>query len=451
MKELKGTSRWMLMNEITVIGAGLAGCESAWQIAKRGIKVQLLDMKPKKFSPAHKSPYLCELVCSNSFKSNNLDSASGILKEELRKMDSLVLSCADKCKVPAGGALAVDREEFSKLVTSKIKNHPNISFIESEVKEIDEEKVNIIASGPLTSDSLADYISDICGGLLNFFDAAAPIITFESINTEHAFYASRYGKGEDNAYLNCPMNKKEYLDFYDCLVSAERAPVKDFDKLNPKVYEGCMPIEVLASRGIDSLRFGPMKPVGLKDPITGMRPYAVIQLRKENLSGSLYNMVGFQTNLKFKEQEKVFSMVPALRNVEIIRYGVMHRNTFINSPNLLNPDYSLKRKNNIFFAGQITGTEGYMESVSSGLIAGINAYRRIKGLDPIIFPKETMIGALADYISNSETIDFQPMGANFGIIPLLSENIRNKKLKRLKISQRSIKIIEEMINHENNG
>ena len=439
------------MEGIKVIGAGLAGCEAAWQIAKRGIKVELYDMKPKKFSPAHKSPFLCELVCSNSFKSNEVTNANGLLKEELRKLNSLVLNCADECKIPAGGALAVDREKFAEMITTKIKANKNINFITEEVENLNKDENLIIATGPLTSETLAEDISKFCKGLFSFFDAAAPIITAESIDMNNAFFASRYGKGSSNDYLNCPLNKEEYELFYNEILKAQRAPVKDFDVLDPKVYEGCMPVEVLASRGVDALRYGPMKPVGLKDPKTDDRPYAVIQLRRENIEGDLYNMVGFQTNLKFGEQKRVFGFVPALKNAEFIRFGVMHRNTFINSPKLLDETYAMRENKNIFFAGQITGTEGYMESVSSGLVAGINAARKFKNLEPIIFPKETVIGALAAYISSENIKDFQPMGANFGILPELSEKIKDKKIKKEKMAERALKLIDKVMCDENNS
>ena len=439
------------MDSINIIGAGLAGCEAAWQIAQRGVNVNLYDMKPAKLSPAHSSSDLCELVCSNSLKSNDISNASGLLKEELRKLDSLVLKCADLCRIPAGGALAVDRKNFSKMVTEKIKNHNYINFIEKEVKTINPDEINVIATGPLTSDAFTDYISDICNGCLSFFDAAAPIVTADSIDMEYSFFASRYDKGDEKDYLNCPMNKDEYENFYNELINAERAPVKDFDVMDPKVYEGCMPVEIMALRGKDALRYGPMKPVGLKDPKTNAKPFAVVQLRRENSEGSLYNMVGFQTNLKFGEQKRVFGIIPALKNAEIIRYGVMHRNTFIDSPRVLNADYSMKDNPKNFFAGQITGTEGYMESVSSGLTAGINAFRRLRELESVIFPKETMIGALAAYISDKNIKNFQPMGANFGILPSLSERIRDKKLKKLKMAQRSLELIEKVLLDENNS
>lgn len=428
--------------EINVIGAGLAGCEAAWQIAERGIKVNLYDMKPKKFSPAHKSENLCELVCSNSFKAERVDSAAGLLKAELRKMNSIVVQCADKCKVPAGGALAVDRDKFSKMVTEKIKSHENIRFISEEISKLPQ-GVTIIATGPLTSDALSKEISKICGEKLSFFDAAAPIISSESIDMSHAFFASRYGKGDGQDYLNCTLTEEEYTEFYNNLISAERAPLHDVDVSNPKVYEGCMPVEVMAQRGFDTLRYGPMKPVGLRDPKEPeKRPFAVVQLRKENLSGTMYNMVGFQTNLKFPEQRRVFGLIPALKNADFIRYGVMHRNTFINSPRLLNADYSMRENADIFFAGQITGVEGYMESVSSGLVAGTNAARRISGKDSLVFPKFTMIGSLANYAANSESKDFQPMGSNFGILPPLGELIKDKKMRYNEFAKRSLEYFD---------
>lgn len=433
------------MYKINIIGAGLAGCEAAWQIAKRGIKVNLYDMKPHKFSPAHKSENLCELVCSNSFKADRIDSAAGLLKEELRRLGSLTIECADKWRVPAGGALAVDREKFSSMVTEKIKSHPLINFISKEVAEINNDEIWIIATGPLTSENLSSYITKLCGGALSFFDAAAPIVTFESIDMNHAFFASRYGKGDGNDYLNCPLSEDEYNNFYNELVSAERAPLHGVDTQNPKVYEGCMPVEVMAGRGYDTLRFGPMKPVGLRDPKNPeKRPFAVVQLRKENVEGTLYNMVGFQTNLKFPEQRRVFGMIPALKNAEIIRYGVMHRNTFINSPHLLNSNYSLRDRPNIFFAGQITGVEGYMESVSSGLLAGINAAERIQGKKDFYLPSITMIGALANYVSCETVENFQPMGANFGIISPLLTVIKDKKMRYNEFAKRSIDYIDKL-------
>ena len=430
---------------VNVIGAGLAGCEAAFQIAERNIRVRLFEMKPHKMTPAHKSRDFCELICSNSLKAARVESAAGLLKEEMRRMDSLLMQCADKCTVPAGGALAVDRDIFSAMVTERIKTHPMIEVIEDEVKEIPHDAVTVIATGPLTSDTLAEKITGLCGGGLHFFDAAAPIVTAESIDMENAFTASRYDKGGDDAYINCPMNKDEYEAFHKELVNAERAPRHDVDVMNPKVYEGCMPVEILAQRGLDTLRFGPMKPVGLKDPKTGHRPWAVVQLRTENSEKTMYNLVGFQTNLRFPEQKRVFGMIPALRNAEYVRYGVMHRNTFLDSPRVLNADYSLKSDSNIFSAGQMTGVEGYMESASSGLIAGINAALKVKDEKPFILPKETMTGALAAYISDSTVEDFQPMGANLGILPALSEHIRDKKLRAAAYAERALKALDDII------
>ena len=423
---------------VNVIGAGLAGCEAAFQIAERNIRVRLFEMKPRKMTPAHKSTDFCELICSNSLKAARVESAAGLLKEEMRRMNSLLMQCADKCTVPAGGALAVDRDIFSAMVTKRIRSHPMIDVIEDEVTEIPRDAVTVIATGPLTSDALADKITELCGGGLHFFDAAAPIVTAESIDMDNAFTASRYDKGGDDAYINCPMNKEEYEVFHNELVNAERAPRHDVDVMNPKVYEGCMPVEILAQRGLDTLRFGPMKPVGLKDPRTGHRPWAVVQLRTENAGKTMYNLVGFQTNLRFPEQKRVFGMIPALKNAEYVRYGVMHRNTFLDSPRVLNADYSLKSDRNIFFAGQMTGVEGYMESASSGLIAGINAALRVKNKPPFILPKETMTGSLAAYISDIAVEDFQPMGANLGILPALDEHIRDKKLRAAAYAERAL-------------
>ncbi|MGN1043720.1 MAG: methylenetetrahydrofolate--tRNA-(uracil(54)-C(5))-methyltransferase (FADH(2)-oxidizing) TrmFO [Acutalibacteraceae bacterium] len=433
-----------MKKKINVVGAGLAGCEAAWQIASRGIEVNLFDMKPIKFSPAHKSEYLCELVCSNSFKADRIDSAAGLLKEELRNLNSIVIECADCCRVPAGGALAVDREKFSSMVTEKIKNHPLINYISEEVEEISDENITVIATGPLTSEKLSKKISKICGDSLSFFDAAAPIVTFESIDTEKAYFKSRYDKGSGDDYLNCPLDENEYVEFYNELISAERAPLHDVDVENPKVYEGCMPVEIMAQRGEDTLRFGPMKPVGLRNPKTGESPYAVVQLRKENKEGTLYNMVGFQTNLKFPEQRRVFGIIPALKNAEFVRYGVMHRNTFIESPKLLDRCFNMKNMPNLFFAGQITGVEGYMESVSSGLVAGINAARKYFDEPKFTLPDFTMIGALEKYISSEEIVDFQPMGANFGILPPLTEKVKDKKLRYAKFSERSLEYIKNL-------
>ncbi len=428
---------------INVLGAGLAGCEAAYQIAKRGINVRLFEMKPNQKTPAHKSNDFCELICSNSLKAARIESAAGLLKEEMRRMDSLLMYCADRCRVPAGGALAVDRNLFSAMVTEKIKQHPLIEVIEKEVTEIPDDAVTVIATGPLTSDALAEKISSLCGGSMHFFDAAAPIVTAESIDMNCAFAASRYDKGGDDAYINCPMNKEEYEAFYDELVTAERTPLHNVDVQNPKVYEGCMPVEILAQRGHDTLRFGPMKPVGLRDPRTGHRPWAVLQLRTENSAKTMYNLVGFQTNLRFPEQKRVFGMIPALKNAEFVRYGVMHRNTFLDSPRLLNTDYSLRSNPAIFFAGQMTGVEGYMESASSGMMAGINAVRHIQNALPVILPKETMTGSLAHYISDETVTDFQPMGANLGILPPLQEKIRDKKQRAAAYAERALEILKE--------
>ncbi len=430
---------------VNVLGAGLAGCEAAYQLAKRGVKVKLYDMKPLKKSPAHSSDNLAELVCSNSLKAKRVGSAAGLLKEEMRHLDSLLVKCADKCEVPAGGALAVDRDEFSLLVTKCIKEHENIEFISEEVTSFNSDEVYVVATGPLTSEPFSEFIAEKYGDHLSFYDAAAPIVSAESINMEHAFFESRYGKGDGDDYLNCPLNKEEYEVFYEALVNAERAPVHDFDVRDPKVYEGCMPIEVLAQRGVDTIRFGPMKPVGLRDPRTGHRPWAVLQLRKETSSGEMYNLVGFQTNLKFSEQKRVFGLIPALKDAEYHRYGVMHRNTFIDSPRLLNADFSTKDNNKIFFAGQITGVEGYMESASSGLLAGINAYRRLKGKETIVLPDCTMIGSLSRYISDGSVDDFQPMGANFGILPPLDDRPRDKALRGNMYAQRALDCLDKYI------
>lgn len=430
---------------INVFGAGLAGSEAAWQIAQRGISVRLFEMKPKKKTPAHSSDNFCELICSNSLKAARVESAAGLLKEEMRRLGSLLMSVADKCAVPAGGALAVDRDIFSGTVTRKLREHPLIEIIEEEVTEIPTDAVTVVATGPLTSDALADKIVQLCGGSLHFFDAAAPIVTAESIDMNSAFTASRYDKGGDDAYINCPMNKEEYEAFHAALVSAGRAPRHDVDVMNPKVYEGCMPVEILAQRGLDTLRFGPMKPVGLRDPGTGHRPWAVLQLRTENAEKTLYNLVGFQTNLKFPEQKRVFGMIPALKNAEYMRYGVMHRNTFLDSPKVLNADFSMKNDAYRFFAGQMTGVEGYMESAASGLMAGINAARRAQGQPSLILPTETMIGALSDYVANAQTKDFQPMGANLGILPPLETHIRDKKERAAAYAKRSLARLEDIM------
>ena len=415
-----------MKHDVTIIGAGLAGCEAAYQLSKRGLQVRLYDSKPVKKSPAHHSDNLCEIVCSNSFKAQRVSSAAGLLKEEMRTLGSLLLACADRCAVPAGGALAVDREQFSSMVTDAVLSDDNIEFISRELTSIPEDGVTIVATGPLTHELLSADIAARYGGSLRFFDAAAPIVSADSVDMTRAFFESRYGKGGGEDYLNCPMNKAEYEAFYEALVSAERAPVHEFDVMNPKVYEGCMPIEVMAQRGVDTVRFGPMKPVGLRDPHTGHRPWAVLQLRKENAAGTMYNLVGFQTNLKFGEQKRVFSMIPALKHAEFLRYGVMHRNTFINSPQLLNSDYSDRKNQNRFFAGQLTGVEGYMESAASGLLCGINAARVACGRATVTLPATTMMGAMSRYISDPYVTDFQPMGANFGILPALENRPRDK-------------------------
>ena len=428
------------MDKITVIGAGLAGCEAAMQIANRGIAVDLIEMKPQK-TPAHKSDGFAELVCSNSLKASRVDSAAGLLKEEMRKFSSICMESAEKCWVSAGGALAVDRNDFSGYITKKIKSHPNINVINRVVTELPKDGITVVATGPLTDGELAKNVSEITGSEnLSFYDAAAPIVTRESIDFSVAFFASRYGKGTDD-YINCPMNKEEYTEFYNALINAESAVLSEFDK-PITVYEGCMPVEILAKRGEDSIRFGPLKPVGLKDPRTGHRPWAVVQLRSENKEGTLFNLVGFQTNLKFPEQKRVFSLIPGLKNAEFMRYGVMHRNSFINSPKLLNHDLSLKENPNIFFAGQLSGVEGYMESASSGIIAGINAVKRLKNEPPLILPKYTMIGALLGYITDETVTNFQPMGANFGIIPPLEERIKDKRERYAAFANRSLKYFE---------
>ena len=411
---------------VNVIGAGLAGCEAAWALARYGINVRLYEMKPEKYSPAHKYSGFAELVCSNSLKAARLESAAGLLKAEMEMLGSLTVPCAKENSVEAGGALAVDRERFSDCVTGRIKNCELIEVVGGEVTKIPE-GVTIIATGPLTSGAMAEEIRSLCGEGLSFYDAAAPIVTFESLDKEKVFFASRYDRG-DADYINCPMNKEEYTAFYRALITAEKVQLKDFETHPFSVYEGCMPIEELASRGEDTMRFGPMKPVGITDERTGRRPYAVVQLRRENREATLFNLVGFQTNLKFGEQKRVFSMIPGLENAEFMRYGVMHRNTFINSPVLLDRYFSMRSKPEIFFAGQITGVEGYMESAASGIIAGTAAARRILGLEPIVLPEDTMLGALSAYISDPfNDGKFQPMGANMGILPDIGVRIKDKK------------------------
>lgn len=434
------------MNKITVIGAGLAGCEAAYTAAQLGVQVDLIEMKPLKKSPAHKTDNFAELVCSNSLKANRVESASGLLKQEMRILGSICLEAADMSAVPAGGALAVERNTFSEFVTNKIRNHPKINVINRVVDKLPDNEICVVATGPLTDGVLANEIERLTGeGNLSFYDAAAPIVTVDSIDFSSAFVASRYDRDEtgEGDYINCPMNKEEYEAFHNELINAEGAPLHEFDK-HLKVYEGCMPIEVLARRGADSIRFGPLKPVGLRDPKTGHRPWAVVQLRKENRDGTLYNIVGFQTNLKFGEQKRVFSMIPALKNAEFMRYGVMHRNSFINSPKILNQNLSLKKANNIFFAGQLSGVEGYMESAASGIVAAINAVNMLNGKQPFILPKFTMIGALLNYITDDSVENFQPMGANFGILPSLDVHIRDKKERYAALAQRSLEYFNEI-------
>lgn len=425
----------MIMKKFTVIGAGLAGCEAAWQIAEAGYEVTLLEMKPEKFSPAHKNKNFAELVCSNSLKASRIDSAAGLLKEEMARLGSLTVPVARNCAVPAGGALAVDRNEFSQTVTDMINSHPNITVENKLVEEIspDDEEILIVATGPLTEGKLGEEIQKLCGDYLSFYDAAAPIVTADSVDMQKAFGASRYDRGGDDDYINCPFNKAEYEAFIEELINADGAVVHDFD-----VYEGCMPIEKLAKRGLDAPRFGPMKPVGLVDPNTGHRPWACVQLRRENSKGTMFNLVGFQTNLKFGEQKRVFSMIPGLENAEFVRYGVMHRNSFLNSPKLLNADFSLRSNPNIFFAGQITGVEGYMESAASGIMAGINAVRRAEGEEPLVLSEYNMIGALSQYISDESVTNFQPMGANFGILPPIEPKIRDKRERYTALANRAL-------------
>ncbi len=426
-----------MKNTLKIIGAGLAGCEAAWQAAERGIEVTLYEMKPQKKSPAHKSEDFAELVCSNSFRADGVLNAVGLLKEEMRNLGSLIMECADKTRVPAGGALAVDRDEFSKMVTEKIKNHPNIRVVSEEITDIDIDEYTIVAAGPLASDALVPAIEKLTGGEgLHFFDAAAPIVAYDSIDMTRAFRAARYGKGGDD-YINCPMNKEEYIAFRNALISAECAEVHEGVE-NPKVFEGCMPIEVMAKRGEDTMRFGPLKPVGLTNPHDGSRPYAVVQLRQDNGAASMFNIVGFQTHLKFGEQKRVFGMIPGLENAEFTRYGVMHRNTYINSPKLLDGCYGMKNHPKVFFAGQITGVEGYIESAASGMWAGICAARRILGADEVVISNATAMGALSAYVSNPAVDNFQPMNVNFGIMADLGVRIKDKKEKATAFAKRSL-------------
>jgi len=428
---------------VTVVGAGLAGCEAAWQLAQKGIKVFLVEMKPGKMSPAHVSPDFAELVCSNSLRSGELTNAAGLLKEEMRKLGSLIIKCADETRLPAGGALAVDRQRFSAKVTQAIRNHPDITVEQREVTGIPDGRV-IIATGPLTADTLAQELAALLPDtqMLSFFDSAAPIVTFDSVDMENAFFASRYGKG-DADYINCPMTRDEYKAFHRELVIADEADVHGFE--DGLIFEGCIPIEVMARRGEDTIRYGPLKPVGLPDPKTGRDPYAVVQLRMDNAGGTLYNLVGFQTHLKFSEQKRVFSMIPALRNAQFVRYGVMHRNTYLDSPRLLDRYNRLRSDPRISFAGQITGVEGYIESASCGLLTGLETARELLNLPPADFPKETAIGALALYTSGGAVSDFQPMNINFGLIEPLGAKVRGRRDKNLAISKRSLEIIDDML------
>ena len=429
------------MEKVIVIGAGLAGSEAAWQLARRGIPVELREMKPAKMSPAHHTEYFGELVCSNSLRSDQLENAVGLLKEELRRCGSLIMSCADAHRVEAGGALAVDRHAFAAAITEKIKDHPNITVTEGEVRSIPAEGNVIIATGPLTSEALSEKIGELFpdSKYLNFFDAAAPLVTFDSIDMESAWFASRYDRGTPD-YINCPLTREEYDAFWTELTRAQEAEVHGFEDAG--VFEGCMPVEVMARRGHDTLCYGPLKPVGLKDPKTGKEPFAVVQLRKDNAQGSIYNLVGFQTHLRFPEQKRVFSMIPALKNAEYVRYGVMHRNTFLDSPRLLDRYYRVRGRERVSFAGQITGVEGYVESTASGFLAGVELARRLLGREPLDFPRETAIGALARYVSSESVTDFQPMNINFGIMPPLDHKVKGKRNKNAELSRRSLAIVD---------
>ena len=429
------------MKKVIIVGAGMAGSEAAWQVAQRGIKVDLYEMRPEKSTPAHKTEKFAELVCSNSLRGAGLENAVGLLKEEMRQLNSIIMESADINRVPAGGALAVDREGFSQYITDKVKNHPNVTVINKEIETIPQEDdaITIIASGPLTSEVLAKSIGELTGqDYFYFYDAAAPLISKESIDMSKAYRASRYGKGTAD-YINCPMDKEEYEKFWQELATAELAPIKEFEKA--KFFEGCMPVEEMARRGIDTLLYGPLKPVGLEDPKTGKRPYAVVQLRQDNAADSLYNIVGFQTHLKWPEQKRVFGLIPGLENAEFVRYGVMHRNTFINSPELLRPTLQYKDRDDLLFAGQMTGVEGYIESAASGLVAGVNAAYLAKGENPVIFPEQTAHGSMCKYITSAVAKHFQPMNANFGLMPPLEERIRDKKLKKQKIAERALEFL----------
>ena len=430
------------MEPVTVIGAGLAGSECAWQLARRGIPVTLREMKPEKMTPAHQTADFAELCCSNSLRAAGLENAVGLLKEELRQLGSLIVRCADETAVPAGGALAVDRHGFARLVTERVKSHPLITVVPGEVTELPEGEV-VVASGPLTSDTLANRLLALLGDgqqtTLNFFDAAAPLVSFDSVDMDSAYFASRYDKGTPD-YINCPLTAEEYDAFWHALTTAEEAHVHGFE--DKHVFEGCMPVEVMARRGLDTLRYGPLKPVGLKDPKTGEEPYAVVQLRKDNADGTIYNLVGFQTHLRFPEQKRVFSMIPALHDAKFLRYGVMHRNTYLDSPRLLDRYYRLKARPRISFAGQMTGVEGYVESCASGFLVGVETARRLLGQAPVDFPRETAIGALGLYVSNESVTQFQPMNINFGIMPPLDHRVKGKRNKNAELSQRSLAIIE---------
>lgn len=429
------------MKKVIIVGAGMAGSEAAWQVAQRSIKVDLYEMRPEKSTPAHKTEKFAELVCSNSLRGAGLENAVGLLKEEMRQLNSIIMESADINRVPAGGALAVDREGFSQYITDKVKNHPNVTVINKEIETIPQEDdaITIIASGPLTSEVLAKSIGELTGqDYFYFYDAAAPLISKESIDMSKAYRASRYGKGTAD-YINCPMDKEEYEKFWQELTTAELAPIKEFEKA--KFFEGCMPVEEMARRGIDTLLYGPLKPVGLEDPKTGKRPYAVVQLRQDNAADSLYNIVGFQTHLKWPEQKRVFGLIPGLENAEFVRYGVMHRNTFINSPELLRPTLQYKDRDDLLFAGQMTGVEGYIESAASGLVAGVNAAYLAKGENPVIFPEQTAHGSMCKYITSAVAKHFQPMNANFGLMPPLEERIRDKKLKKQKIAERALEFL----------
>ena len=431
------------MNKVIVIGAGLAGSEAAWQLARRGIPVELREMKPAKLTPAHHTEYFGELVCSNSLRSDQLENAVGLLKEELRRCGSLIMTCADAHRVEAGGALAVDRHAFAAAITEAIKNHPNITVVEGEVRSIPAEGNVIISTGPLTSEALSEEIARLFPGseYLNFFDAAAPLVTFDSIDMDSAWFASRYDRGTPD-YINCPLTAEEYDAFWTELTRAQEAEVHGFEDAG--VFEGCMPVEVMARRGHDTLCYGPLKPVGLKDPKTGKEPFAVVQLRKDNAQGSIYNMVGFQTHLRFPEQKRVFSMIPALRNAEYVRYGVMHRNTFLDSPRLLDRYYRVRGQERLMFAGQITGVEGYVESTASGCLAALELARRLEGKSPANFPRETAMGALALYISDQSVVNFQPMNINFGLIPQLGYRVKGKRNKNAEISRRALEALDKL-------